>query len=86
MQRRASASALAYQIFGTIAPDDYVAALTPLRKLLGATPDLTLAVIACKTDALPRHAGLPSDANAIRDALCAGPLISFGEPVVYQID
>jgi hypothetical protein len=77
--------ALAYQVFGTES-DYYVKTLTAFRNVLGPTEGLKLFVVATKAEPLDALRAVPADANAIREALCTGPLFKFGEPTVHRID
>lgn len=78
--------AVVYQLFGAESPDYYVSALTAFRKALGATPDLTLAVLATTASVAPREEPSLSNADEIRNALCKGALFHFSPAVVYRTE
>jgi hypothetical protein len=82
--------ALVYQVFffGQDPPDHYRNDLSDLWRRLGRTAAIGFHVLRCPLNSLPAHEDLVKRWNqrdrhvgeAVRDALLAGPLFSFGEP------
>ena len=80
--------AVVYQVFGEALLAYYVTNLSELGRRLGRTDAIGFHVLGCPLNSLPTHENLVKRwkqrdrhvGEAVRDALLAGPLFSFGEP------